>query len=87
MQILNILARILDPSKEMKSKVSQLLLFLFHGDSSSLLYELPFSSFQFYDGPVNGSKSGWDAKRNVESAQIVDEIAVSRSTSRLCNIY
>ncbi|XP_024991087.1 uncharacterized protein LOC112525269 isoform X2 [Cynara cardunculus var. scolymus] len=35
--ILNILARILDPSKEMKSK--------------------------FYDGPVNGSKKGWNEAR------------------------
>uniref|UniRef100_A0A5B7BN26 Uncharacterized protein n=1 Tax=Davidia involucrata TaxID=16924 RepID=A0A5B7BN26_DAVIN len=54
---LDILARILDPSKELKLK--------------------------FYDGPVNGSKKGWDATRNTGSAGNVDEIPVSKSTSSL----
>ncbi|KAL1806947.1 hypothetical protein ACET3Z_030015 [Daucus carota] len=58
--ILNILNRILDPSREMK--------------------------FKFYDGPVNGSKRV-DAKENIESAQNVDEIGVSRSTKSSQNIH
>ncbi|KAA8532551.1 hypothetical protein F0562_032633 [Nyssa sinensis] len=57
---LDILARILDPSKELKSKV-----------------------YQLYDGPVNGSKKGWDVTRNMGSAGNVDEIPVSKSTSSL----
>ncbi|CAK9134265.1 unnamed protein product [Ilex paraguariensis] len=57
--ILNILAQVLDPSKEMKSK--------------------------FYDGPVNGSKKQWDARRTTASAENMDEI-LSRSTSSLQTI-
>ncbi|KAK6134182.1 hypothetical protein DH2020_032072 [Rehmannia glutinosa] len=44
--ILNILTRILDPNREMKSK--------------------------FYNGPVNGSKEGWDVTRHPASANGTD---------------
>lgn len=65
--ILNILARILDPSKEMKSK--------------------------FYDGPVNGSKKGWNEARTptsnlTSSSETIQEGDVSDPTflSRLVEI-
>ncbi|KAI3733830.1 hypothetical protein L6452_13287 [Arctium lappa] len=65
--ILNILARILDPSKEMKSK--------------------------FYDGPVNGSKKGWNEAKTptsnlTSSSETIQEGEVSDSTflSRLVEI-
>lgn len=56
--ILNILARILDPSKDMKSK--------------------------FYDGPVNGSKKGWNEARSSTSnlffsSQTIEEGELSDS--------
>ncbi|KAI3466967.1 hypothetical protein Pfo_023630 [Paulownia fortunei] len=57
--ILNILTRILDPNKEMKSK--------------------------FYDGPVNGSKKGWDVTSHPASANgndmISSELASSTQTT------
>ncbi|KAL2485032.1 ARM repeat superfamily protein [Abeliophyllum distichum] len=52
--IVNILSRILDPNKEMKSK--------------------------FYDGPVNGSKKGWDATR-VPTSDGNETIAPESSSS------
>lgn len=65
--ILNILARILDPSKEMKSK--------------------------FYDGPVNGSRKGWNEARTSASnftfsSETIREKDLSDSTfiSRLVEI-
>lgn len=92
MQILNILNRILDPSREMKFKVKSCD--VLQEISSFLLYHLPFFTspfslllfiFQFYDGPVNGSKRV-DAKENIEPAQNVDESGVSRSTKRFSKL-
>ncbi|KAK3016923.1 hypothetical protein RJ639_006912 [Escallonia herrerae] len=59
--ILNILAWILDPSKELKSKL--------------------------YDGPVNGSKKGWDTTCNAPSAEKMDEIHILNSTSSLQSMH
>lgn len=88
MQILSILNRILDPSREMKFKVKSCDILQII--SSFLLYHLHvftspcsvlFLIFQFYDGPVNGSKRV-DSKENLEPAQNMDESGVLRSTKR-----
>lgn len=85
LQSLNILARILDPSKVMQLKVCIAHLVENLELSFFLLIVKYIDSFQFYDGPVNGSEKAFGGTKGdcVSTGFSSTEQAVSKTYTRL----
>lgn len=83
MQALDLLARILDPSIEMKSKVCRHFLLLFCIPVLALGLTECCYVFQLYDGPVNGSKKGLESSHANMALSLKDsEMPTGRADNR-----